>query len=83
MPRSIAARVEALEAGRVDRRVPRFWIVPSTHEPLTVQAEGQVFTRQPGEPWETFRARVEACTSAPLIVAAEAEFAAANLVETL
>lgn len=76
-------RLARLEAACVDRRVPRFWIVPSTHEPLTVQAEGQVFTRQPGEPWETFRARVEACTSAPLIVAAEAEFAAANLVETL
>ena len=75
MPRSIAARLEALEAGRVDRRVPRTWITPTDDaEVCEVRAGGQTFRRLPGESWPDLKGRAEAATTCPLLVAVSKEW---------
>ncbi|WP_415519295.1 MAG: hypothetical protein ACEB74_01970 [Desulfovibrio aminophilus] len=74
-PRSIAARLEHLEAAHVGRRVPRTWITPTDDaEVYEVRAGGQTFHRLPGESWPDLKGRAEAATTCPLLVAVSKEW---------
>jgi len=69
-PRSLEARLERLEATRVDRHVPVFWVLTAPEELVTeIHGCGKSITRQEGEPWETFRTRAMSCIPCPCLTA--------------